>query len=306
MSSRAVSDAARIEAALAWLDARADAHPSLDAAAEAAGLSPSHFQRLFTRWVGISPKRYLQATTADRARALLRAARPVLDTAFAVGLSGPGRLHDLLVATDGATPGDIARGGEGLVIRWGMHDTPFGEAFIAVAPRGICALTFAPPSAPNDAPHNDAPHNDAPHVDRAARLARLARDWPKADRREDPAAGREVAAHLERLAHVDPGAPPPLALLVRGTNLQVRVWEALRRIPVGALTTYESVAAAVGSPTAVRAVASAIGRNPIHLLIPCHRVVRKTGALGGYAGGLARKRAMLACELGAPVDVAHD
>lgn len=276
------ADADRIERALAWLDARAEQQPSLDDAARAVALSPSHFQRLFTQWVGISPKRYVQAATATRARTLLRASRPVLDTAFAVGLSGASRLHDLLVATDGATPGDVARGGEGMLVRWGFHDTPFGEAFIAVAPRGVCALTFAPDG------------------DRVSRLARLARDWPRAERREDAGPGREVAWHLERLGRIDVAAAPPLALLVRGTNLQVRVWEALRRIPAGALASYEDVAAAVGTPTAVRAVAGAIGRNPIHVLIPCHRVVRKAGPLGGYAGGLARKRAMLARELPAP------
>jgi AraC family transcriptional regulator, regulatory protein of adaptative response / methylated-DNA-[protein]-cysteine methyltransferase len=281
---RRPDDAPRIERALRWLDAHADRHPSLDDAAQAAGLSAAHFQKLFTSWVGISPKRYLQAATAGRARTLLRASRPVLETAFSVGLSGPGRLHDLLVATEGATPGDIAAGGDGLVIRWGFHETPFGEAFVAVAPRGICALTFAP----------DGDHE--------ARRARLARDWPRAELRADAAAGRAVAQHLERLAAVDVAAAPPLAMLVRGTNLQVRVWEALRRIPAGTLATYEDVATAVGAPTAVRAVAGAIGRNPIHVLIPCHRVVRKTGALGGYAGGLARKRAMLACELPEPVN----
>ncbi|MCU0622307.1 MAG: methylated-DNA--[protein]-cysteine S-methyltransferase [Gemmatimonadaceae bacterium] len=279
MPTHAPDDAARIERALAWLDAHAEEQPSLDDAARTVALSPSHFQRMFTQWVGISPKRYVQAATAARARELLRASRPVLDTAFAVGLSGPSRLHDLLVATDGATPGDIARGGDGMPIRWGFHDTPFGEAFIAVAPRGLCALTFAPDG------------------DRDARVARLARDWPRADRREDAGAGREVAQHLERLGQIDVAVAPPLALLVRGTNLQVRVWEALRRIPAGALATYEDVAGVVGAPTAVRAVASAIGRNPIHVLIPCHRVVRKTGHLGGYAGGLARKRAMLGREL---------
>lgn len=279
---------ARLETALAWLDARAEAQPSLEEAARAAGWAPAHFQRLFTRWVGISPKRYVQAATAARARTLLRASRPVLDTALAVGLSGPGRLHDLLVATDGATPGDIGRGGAGLEIRWGFHDTPFGEAFVAVAPRGICAVTFAPDG------------------DRAARLARLADDWPAARRLEDPAAGATVARHLARLGDAArgdakreaTGVSPPFALLVRGTNLQVRVWEALRRIPAGTLATYADIAGAVGAPTAVRAVASAIGRNPLHVLIPCHRVVRTTGHLGGYAGGLARKRAMLAHELG--------
>jgi AraC family transcriptional regulator of adaptative response/methylated-DNA-[protein]-cysteine methyltransferase len=258
--------------------ARAESHPSLADAAEAIGLSPSHFQRLFTQWVGISPKRYLQAATAERARALLRASRPVLDTAFSVGLSGPGRLHDLLVQVDGATPGDVARGGEGLVIRYGFHDTPFGEALVAMTPRGVCALTFDP------------------HGDREARLARLRRDWPRASLVEDPAAGAAVADRVGMVARGE--APPgPLALHVKGTNLQVRVWEALLRIPAGALASYEAVAAAAGAPSAVRAVASAIGRNPIHVLIPCHRVVRKTGHLGGYAGGLPRKRALLACEV---------
>ncbi len=282
------TDAERIEHALAWLDARAEQQPSLDEAARAVALSPAHFQRLFTQWVGISPKRYVQAATATRARALLRASRPVLETAFAVGLSAPSRLHDLLVATDGATPGEFARGGDGMVVRWGFHETPFGEAFIAVAPRGVCALTFAPDG------------------DRATRLARLARDWPRAVRREDAGPGRDVARHLARLGDLDVAASAPLALLVRGTNLQVRVWEALRRIPAGTLASYEDVAAAVDAPTAVRTVAGAIARNPIHVLIPCHRVVRKVGALGGYAGGLARKRAMLAHELPATPDPPDD
>ncbi len=284
--SDASPDYARIERALTWLDANAERQPSLDDAAAVAGLSPTHFQRRFTALVGISPKRYVQAVTADRARTLLAQSTPVLSTALDVGLSGPSRLHDLLVATDGATPGDIARGGEGLEIRHAFHATPFGEALVAVSPRGVCALTFSPTS------------------DRAARLERLRRDWPRAMHREDPQAGREVVAHIAQLAHQADAAPDladsPLTLVVRGTNLQVKVWDALRRIPAGTLATYEDIARAVGAPTAVRAVAGAIGRNPIHLLIPCHRVVRKTGHLGGYAGGLPRKRAMLACELAAP------
>jgi AraC family transcriptional regulator of adaptative response/methylated-DNA-[protein]-cysteine methyltransferase len=281
-------DYARIERALEWLDAHAEQQPSLDDAARVAGLSPTHFQRRFTALVGISPKRYVQAVTADRARTLLTQSAPVLAAALDVGLSGPSRLHDLLVATEGATPGDIARGGEGLEIRYAFHPTPFGEAFVAVSPRGVCALTFSPTS------------------DRAARLERLRRDWPRARHVEDARAGRDVVAQVQRLAaaaetHAEVPASP-LTLVVRGTNLQVRVWEALRRIPAGTLATYEDIARAVGAPTAVRAVAGAIGRNPIHLLIPCHRVVRKTGHLGGYAGGLPRKRAMLACELGAAVE----
>jgi AraC family transcriptional regulator of adaptative response/methylated-DNA-[protein]-cysteine methyltransferase len=251
------------------LDAHADEQPSLEELAAGVGASPTHLQRVFKRWAGVSPKRFLQVATASTAKDLLRGHESVLEASYGAGLSGPGRLHDLIVAVDAVTPGEYKSRGAGLTIRWGWHDSPFGPALIAVSDRGVVALYFAAEGVEDE--------------------SRLESEWSGATLVEDPAATVPVA----RAVFEDGGS---VSLLLRGTNLQVKVWEALLRIPEGRAVTYSDVAEAVGKPDAVRAVASAVGRNPISWLIPCHRVLRATGALGGYHWGLERKRAMLTWE----------
>jgi AraC family transcriptional regulator of adaptative response/methylated-DNA-[protein]-cysteine methyltransferase len=280
------TDYARVERAIRWLVAHQREQPALDDVAKAVGLSPSHFQRLFTRWAGVSPKRFLQYQTIAEAKALLRADRPVLDTAYEVGMSGGGRLHDLFVQVEAMTPGEYASGAEGLVIRQATHRTPFGDCLVAVTDRGICALTF-----------RAATGGENP-------LAQLKARWPGARFVEDAGATRGVAEQVFGVitagaaAAVIDAPPVGLSVLLKGTNLQMRVWRALLKVPAGTVVSYEDLAAAIGSPSAVRAVANAVARNPIHYLIPCHRVIRKSGELGGYAGGVERKRAMLGVELG--------
>lgn len=270
------TDYARIEKAIRFLDRERAAAPSLAAVAEHVGLSEAHFQRLFTRWAGISPKRFLQHRTAEVVKRLLRERRPLLDVTYEAGLSGPGRLHDLLVNAEAVTPGEYQRRGEGLTVRYGFHPTPFGECVIAVTPRGVCHLAFVHP------------------VTRQEALDRIRHDWPGATLLPDQAATRGAAAK----AFPPPGssAVPSLALHVKGTNFQLKVWSALLEIPVGSVTTYGDLAAAIGEPKASRAVGTAVGSNPVSYLIPCHRVIRSTGELGGYAWGPDRKRAMLALE----------
>ncbi|NUS99055.1 MAG: methylated-DNA--[protein]-cysteine S-methyltransferase [Gemmatimonadaceae bacterium] len=270
------TDYDRIELAIQYLDERSREQPSLAEVAAYVGLSESHFQRLFTRWAGISPKRFLQFQTVAHARALLAESRSLLDATYEAGLSSAGRLHDLFVTIDAVTPGEFKRAGDGLTIEWGTHDTPFGECVIGVTSRGICGLYFA---------------TDGDGVDGAR--VRLAESWEGARFAENARATRPLAARI--FGAVDAG-PAPLAVLVKGTNLQLKVWEALLRIPLGELATYEQVAAAAGAPRAVRAVGNAVGQNPVSYLIPCHRVIRKTGAFGNYGGGIARTRAMLAWE----------
>jgi AraC family transcriptional regulator of adaptative response/methylated-DNA-[protein]-cysteine methyltransferase len=276
MTHHAIDDYARIERAIRFLDAHRAAQPSLADAARAAGLSESHFQRLFTRWAGISPKRFVQHQTAEVLMTLLREDRSVLDAAFEAGLSGPGRAHDLILNAEAVTPGDVARGGAGLDIAYGFHPTPFGECLIATTSRGICHLAFTDP------------------VTRREALERLRHDWPAATLRADQAATRDAVAR----AFPGPGerAQPGLALHVKGTNFQLKVWRALLAVPDGGVTTYGTIADAIGEPGGSRAVGNAVGRNPISWLIPCHRVLRSTGALGGYAWGPDRKRVMLTLE----------
>jgi AraC family transcriptional regulator of adaptative response/methylated-DNA-[protein]-cysteine methyltransferase len=269
------TDYDRIEQAIQYLDERSREQPSLADVAAHVGLSESHFQRLFTRWAGISPKRFLQVQTVAHARALLAESRSLLDTTYEAGLSSAGRLHDLFVTIDAVTPGEFKRSGDGLTIQWGVHDTPFGECLIGTTPRGICGMYFAT-------------DDGLPGAHR-----RLAESWEGARLVENPDATRPLA---DQIFSETTDARAPLAVLVKGTNLQLKVWEALLRIPLGEVVTYEQLAQAAGSPTAVRAVGTAVGRNPVSYLIPCHRVIRKTGAFGNYGGGIARKRAMLTWE----------
>ena len=269
----AARDYLRIEQAIRFLDAHFREQPELAEVARAVGLSEYHFQRLFRRWAGVSPKRFLQYLTAAYARAQLRR-QSVLDSAHASGLSGPGRLHDLTLQVYAATPGELRNGGMGLEIGYGFHATPFGECLLARTGRGVCALRFVDGEG------------------RAGVLRELQVEWPQARLRAAPA---ETARVVERI-FTRTGRRAPLAVHVAGTNFQVRVWEALLRIPPGALTSYEQLAGLAGQPDAARAVGSAVAHNPVALLIPCHRVIRKTGAFGEYRWGEARKQALFGWE----------
>lgn len=276
------TDYARIERAIRYLDRERASAPSLADVAAHVGLSESHFQRMFTRWAGISPKRFVQYRTAALVKRLLRERRPVLETTYEAGLSGPGRLHDLVVNAEAVTPGELQRGGLGVTVRYGFHPTPFGDCLIAVTARGVCHLAFVEP------------------VTRREALARLEHDWPLAQLVPDQDATRAAAAK----AFPPPGssALPSLALHVKGTNFQLKVWNALLQIPPGEVTTYGAIARNLGDPNASRAVGSAVGANPVSYLIPCHRVIRASGELGGYAWGVDRKRVMLALETGRMTD----
>jgi len=271
-----ITDYARIERAIRYLDAARDAQPTLGEVAKHIGLSEAHFQKLFTRWAGISPKRFLQHRTAEVVKRLLREDRSVLDVTYEAGLSGPSRLHDLIVNAEAVTPGEYQRAGEGLEVRYGFHPSPFGECLVAVTARGICHLAFVHP------------------VTRREAMERLTHDWPRATLVPDQDATRTAAMR----AFPRPGsrATMPLALHVKGTNFQLKVWDALLRVPDGDVTTYGGIAASIGDAKASRAVGGAVGSNPISWLIPCHRVIRSTGELGGYAWGPERKRVMLALE----------
>jgi AraC family transcriptional regulator of adaptative response/methylated-DNA-[protein]-cysteine methyltransferase len=275
-ANTAIADYSRIESAIRYLDAHRSAHPSLAAVARHVGLSESHFQRMFTRWAGISPKRFLQHQTAQLAKRLLRENRSVLSASYEAGLSGPSRLHDLIVNAEAVTPGEFQRAGAGLVVRYGFHPSPFGECLLAVTERGICHLAFVHPVSRHDA------------------VERIRHDWPQATLVPDQQATLIAAAR----AFPAPGSAklPSLALHVKGTNFQLKVWEALLRVPDGNVTTYGAIAQAIGDPKASRAVGTAVGGNPISYLIPCHRVIRATGELGGYAWGPERKKVMLTFE----------
>lgn len=271
-SSRDV-DRDRIAAAIRFLDAHRDEQPSLTDVARHLHLSEFHLHRLFTAQAGTSPKRFLRWLTATAARDLLRDRRAVLDVATGTGLSSPGRVHDLMVTIDALTPGEVARDGAGLTILAATHPTPLGPAAVGVTPRGVCLLRFV---------------DDPTH---AAAVAAVRAEWPAADVVVDVGATAPAVT-----AAFGPGGAGPVRLAVAGTNLQLKVWEALLAIPSGRVTTYGDLAAALGRPAAARAVASAVAANPVAVLIPCHRVIRGTGALAGYRWGLDRKRVLLATE----------
>jgi len=269
-------DYRRIELAIRFLEEHTGNQPSLDDVARHLGLSPYHCQRLFKRWAGVSPKRFLQYLTIGYAKTLLRNSASVLDTAYEVGLSGPGRLHDLFVSVDAVTPGEFKTLGEGLVLRYGFHMTPFGECLVAEADRGICCLEFID------------------REERSEALAGLSAKWPSARIRADEHAGESVIDQI--FLHNGTSDRDGVKILLRGTNFQLKVWEALLRIPEGAIVTYGSLASAVGSPVSHRAIGNAVSHNPIACLIPCHRVIRSTGDIGGYRWGATRKKAILAME----------
>lgn len=252
--------------------------PPLDDIAHAVGLKPLALQRLFTRWAGLSPKGFVQALTLDRARVLLAESASVLDTTYEVGLSGPGRLHDLFITHEAMTPGDYKARGRGIVMRWAFHASPFGRALIMATERGLAGLAFADPGKEQGV------------------LADMTARWPNATFVEDENATAPFARRVfDRAAwHAD----RPLRIVMIGTDFEVRVWETLLKLPFGAATTYSDIAEHIGRPKAARAVGAAVGRNPLSFVVPCHRVLGKGGSLCGYHWGLTRKRAILGWEAG--------
>ena len=273
-------DFTRIARAIRFIDANFRAQPRLAEIAAAAGLSAFHFNRLFHRWAGLTPKQYLAFVTGREARGALAGQSSVLDAAYAVGLSGPGRLHDLIVTLDAVTPGELKARGRGISIHYGFSDTPFGRALIAATARGLCHLAFVEPG------------------EELQELGALQDRWHEAEVNRDDGQARNVALRI--WSPVD-RILAPLRLAVAGTNFQLKVWRALLDLGARGSTTYSAVANAIGQPAGTRAVGSAVGANPVGWLIPCHNVLRKDGALGGYHWGEDRKRAMLAWQsLSAP------
>lgn len=280
------SDYDTVRRVLAFITENWRAQPSIEAIAEAAGATPTDIHHLFRRWCGLTPKAFLQAITLDHAKGLLGASASVLDTALEVGLSGPGRLHDLFVTHEAMSPGEWKAGGGGLALAYGFHPSPFGEALIVATPRGLAGLGWV----------SDGLDGGKVVGGRAEALADMMRRWPHADYHFDPQATAPYATRI-----FDPKAwlaDTPLRVVLIGTDFEVRVWQTLLRIPVGRATTYGDVACHIGKPTASRAVGMAVGKNPISFVVPCHRVIGKSGALTGYHWGLTRKRAILGWEAG--------
>lgn len=267
----------RIEQVIRFIDSHHDQQPSLKEMAQVVNLSEYHFQRLFSRWVGISPKRFMQYLTKERAKQLLRDSDDLLSVTHATGLSGPGRLHDLFVACEAVTPGEYKQRGRGVTIRYGFHQSPFGECLVAQTKRGVCNLMFV------------EEHN------RGAALSGLRGNWPAAEIEEDHEGNQLVIDEMMDL--FQQRTSTPLRLYLNGTNFQIKVWEALLRIPPGSVVSYENIAIYIGIPNASRAVGNAISRNPLPVLIPCHRVIRKTGQFGDYRWGASRKKALLGWEM---------
>ncbi|MBL0524183.1 methylated-DNA--[protein]-cysteine S-methyltransferase [Aeromonas dhakensis] len=270
-----MSDYARIADAIRFIASQVARQPTLDEIAAHVHLSPFHFQRLFSRWAGVTPKRYLQVLTLERAKALLQESRPLLEVADTLGLSSGSRLYDHFVQLEAVTPGEYKQRGAGLVIDHGVHDTPFGQAFVALTPRGVCNFSFLDDQAP-----------EAP-------LAALAQHWPEAELRESPSRTQNV---IHTMFDGRKKADLPISLHVSGTNFQISVWRALLQIPPAKVVSYAQVASAVGNPKAARAVGLAVGANPVALMIPCHRVIQQNGKLGGYHWGETRKQAIHAWE----------
>ena len=274
----AAADYDVVRRAIAHIRGNWRAQPEIETIAHAAGVTPTDLHHLFRRWCGLTPKAFLQALTLNHARELLRSSASVLDTAYEVGLSGPGRLHDLFVTHEAMSPGEWKAAGEGLTIAYGFHASPFGTALAMTTPRGLAGLALADPG-----------------KERAIQRDMKSR-WPKAKYVEDFAATAPTARRI-----FDPNLwrkEQPLRVVLIGTDFEVRVWEKLLTIPMGRLTTYSDIAAHSGNPKAARAVGAAVGKNPICFVVPCHRVVGKSGELTGYHWGLTRKRAMLGWEAG--------
>lgn len=273
---RACEDYKRIEQTILYLDQNQHRQPSLKEVADSVHLSEYHLQRLFTRWVGISPKRFLQYLTKENAKQLLKTSNSVMDVTYETGLSSPGRLHDLFINCEAVTPGEYKNNGKGLTILYGFHPSPFGECLLAVTDRGICKMAFIQ------------------NNNQAGILKNVQEEWNQAKFLEDQTCTSSLVYRIFSLCR---NKEPRLPLLLRGTNFQIKVWEALLSIPQGYVTTYQNIAIAIGRPKAVRAVSNAVAHNPIPVIIPCHRVIRSVGEFGGYAYGTARKRAILGWEM---------
>ncbi|MBX9589644.1 MAG: bifunctional helix-turn-helix domain-containing protein/methylated-DNA--[protein]-cysteine S-methyltransferase [Hyphomonadaceae bacterium] len=270
-----------IRRAIAFLSETWTEQPSLDRLSQHLGLSPAHCQKLFKRWCGLSPKEFVQAITVDHARHLLGGSASVLDTAYEVGLSGGSRLHDLFVSHEAMTPGDYKRRGQGLEMAYGFHASPFGSALLIATDRGLAGLAFV--------------NEDAGQSPKDA-LADMMQRWPRAHYVEKPEA---TAPHAEVIFNAKHWKrEQPVRLVMIGTDFDVRVWETLLKIPMGRAVSYTDIARHIGAPSASRAVGSAVGRNPISFVVPCHRVLRGDGSLGGYHWGLTRKRALIGWETG--------
>jgi AraC family transcriptional regulator, regulatory protein of adaptative response / methylated-DNA-[protein]-cysteine methyltransferase len=274
--SQSAMDYARVERALRFLNANYLRRPPLEEIAAHVHLSSFHFERLFQRWAGTSPKRFLQYLTKERAKSLLRDSNSLLDATYESGLSSAGRLHDLFVSCEAVTPGEYKRRGKGVTIRYGFHPTPFGECLLAKTERGICALRFLTTAS------------------KQAALRELRTEWPAAEFIKDDDATGEMCGRA--FSGASGAVSRPFHLHLRGTNFQLKVWQALLTIPSGSLANYGDLAAKIGTPRASRAVGSAVGRNPIAYLIPCHRVIRSLGIIGDYRWGRERKQAMIGWE----------
>lgn len=268
-----IQDYERVAKAIRFLQDHQTELPSLPEVANHIGLSPYHFQRLFLRWAGLSPKQFLSSLALQNAKALLRQGEPVLETALAVGMSGPSRLHDLFLHVEGMTPGEYKSSGQGLQIGYGFHATPFGQALVLTTPRGLCGLHFL----------------ERGEEDTALLAAK--KEWPLSQFMEESKYSAGILA-----AALAPVRNSPLTLHLKGTRFQIKVWQALLSIPEGHWVSYQHLAERMEIPNGARAVGQAVGQNPVAWLIPCHRVLRKSGALGGYRWGEARKRTMLAWE----------
>lgn len=267
----------RIALVIRYLDEHHTEQPDLAELANYVGLSQFHFHRLFSDWAAITPKDFLQCLTLSHARELLREGRNVLDASMYSGLSGPGRLHDLCVKLESASPGELKSGGEGWIIHYGIGDSPFGKCLLGKSPRGICHFSFIESE------------------DGLAELAVLQHDWPRARlNRDDPCISRFLSRVFERPVYSR--SRPTLQYFVQGTAFQLQVWRALLHVKPGTLTSYGRLAAKLGKPNAARAVGTAVGQNPLAYLIPCHRVIRETGVISSYRWGQERKRAILARE----------
>jgi AraC family transcriptional regulator of adaptative response/methylated-DNA-[protein]-cysteine methyltransferase len=272
------SDYDLVRRAVAFISEHWRGQPEVEEIAEAVSVTATELHHLFRRWAGLTPKAFVAALTLDHARRLLRDSASVLDASYEVGLSGPGRLHDLFVTHEAMSPGEWKAGGGGLTISYGFHPSPFGQALVMTTPRGLAGLAFADAGA------------------EAATLADMQSRWPKAHYVEDAAVTTPVARRIfdAKLWRPD----QPLRVVLIGTDFEVRVWETLLRIPLGRAATYSDIAAKVCTPKAARAVGAAVGRNPVCFVVPCHRVIGKDGSLTGYHWGLTRKRAMLGWEAG--------
>jgi AraC family transcriptional regulator of adaptative response/methylated-DNA-[protein]-cysteine methyltransferase len=278
VSENPTADYERVRRILSFITANWRDQPSVEAIAEHVGLSATHVHHLFRRWCQLTPKAFLAAITLDNAKALLADSASVLDVTYEVGLSGPGRLHDLFVVHEAMTPGDYKGGGAGLLMRVGFHPSPFGEAILVATERGLAGLGFVDEG------------------DRAAALADMRRRWPRAVYVEDQDATAPLARRIFNPADWRPETP--LRIVMIGTDFEIRVWETLLRIPLGRAATYSGIASHIGRPSAARAVGAAVGKNPISFVVPCHRVFGRSGALTGYHWGLTRKQAMLGWETG--------